>query len=318
MSSSHHTSMSAAAGIAAAVPAQSGSAFVLPAPLQAVSTKFNRFLQSTEEIVDQVSRPIGKYLPYVARFLIVLTFLEDAIRLFMNWDEQMSYLISRRGFNGYFAMFFLTSNIMLQTLGSFIVIGFGKLAPVGVGSLFYGLVLQTFGYAIYSDLSMLSRTLSLCGGLCLLASEALDTRRGRNAKDTSRRNLYAGLPELDAFEPAAYLQVAGRLFYMSLIVALLFDIEMDLLGVLYAMFVTVMCGAVMVGFHARANAVLLVVILVVHNFTVNDYWSVSYYHVLRDTMMYSFYQTWSVIGGLLLLANLGAGEFSIDKMKKSR
>lgn len=34
----------------------------------------------------------SRYLPAVGRFLIVVTFLEDALRIITQWDAQLGYL----------------------------------------------------------------------------------------------------------------------------------------------------------------------------------------------------------------------------------
>lgn len=41
-----------------------------------------------EEIIDCYGGPIQPYLPVVARFLLVVTFLEDTVRLISQWNEQ--------------------------------------------------------------------------------------------------------------------------------------------------------------------------------------------------------------------------------------
>ena len=36
--------------------------------------------------------PFNRYLPGIGRFLIVVTFLEDALRIMTQWNDQLTYL----------------------------------------------------------------------------------------------------------------------------------------------------------------------------------------------------------------------------------
>lgn len=45
-----------------------------------------------EDFVDIYSQPLRPHLPAIGRFLIVLTFLEDALRIFTQWKDQIWYL----------------------------------------------------------------------------------------------------------------------------------------------------------------------------------------------------------------------------------
>ena len=40
-------------------------------------------------LTDEVSR---RYLPAIGRFLIIVTFLEDALRIITQWSDQLVYL----------------------------------------------------------------------------------------------------------------------------------------------------------------------------------------------------------------------------------
>lgn len=58
-----------------------------------------------------VDGPLGarsetnRYLPAIGRFLIVVTFLEDALRIITQWSEQLSYLHDyRRSMSGLFIL----------------------------------------------------------------------------------------------------------------------------------------------------------------------------------------------------------------------
>jgi hypothetical protein len=35
---------------------------------------------------------LNRYLPGIGRFLIVVTFLEDALRIMTQWNDQLTYL----------------------------------------------------------------------------------------------------------------------------------------------------------------------------------------------------------------------------------
>ena len=71
-----------------------------------------------------------------------------------------------------------------------------------------------------------------------------------------------------------------------------------------------------VGFKAKYSAVFLLAILSVFNIIVNNWWSLHADHPHRDFMKYDFFQTLSVMGGLLMLISVGPGGLSIDEKKK--
>ena len=39
-----------------------------------------------------LTRPAHRHLPAIGRFLIVVTFLEDALRIITQWNDQLTYL----------------------------------------------------------------------------------------------------------------------------------------------------------------------------------------------------------------------------------
>lgn len=91
---------------------------------------------------------------------------------------------------------------------------------------------------------------------------------------------------------------------------------------------------VAVGFKAKWSAAFLVVILSGFNVIANNFWSVHSAHPTRDFLKYDFFQTlcassvisvhrqvWTytlsaIVGGLLLLVNMGPGGLSVDEKKK--
>ena len=40
---------------------------------------------------------LGSYVPAIGRFLIVVTFIEDALRILTQWSDQLLYLNEFRG-----------------------------------------------------------------------------------------------------------------------------------------------------------------------------------------------------------------------------
>lgn len=59
-----------------------------PSPLDAIREQTSKI----EDWLDTVSDPLKPYLPAIGRFLIVVTFLEDALRIMTQWNDQLVYL----------------------------------------------------------------------------------------------------------------------------------------------------------------------------------------------------------------------------------
>ena len=70
----------------------SSSATNDPSPLDAIREQTSKI----EDLLDTYSDPIKPYLPAIGRFLIVVTFLEDALRIMTQWSDQLEYLHTYR------------------------------------------------------------------------------------------------------------------------------------------------------------------------------------------------------------------------------
>jgi ER-derived vesicles protein len=54
--------------------------------------KLQAFSKQVEDWVDIHTQPLKPHLPAIGRFLIVVTFIEDALRITTQWGDQLWYL----------------------------------------------------------------------------------------------------------------------------------------------------------------------------------------------------------------------------------
>lgn len=55
-------------------------------------SKVKGVTSQVEDFMEQYTQPIKPYVPAAARFLIVVTFIEDVIRILTQWGDQLWYL----------------------------------------------------------------------------------------------------------------------------------------------------------------------------------------------------------------------------------
>jgi uncharacterized membrane protein YphA (DoxX/SURF4 family) len=272
-----------------------------PSPLDAIREQTSRI----EDWLDTLSEPIKPYLPAIGRFLIVVTFLEDALRIITQWRDQLTYLHDYRHIPTGLTHLFLIVNVIAMTACSFMVIA-RKHSDYGVGGLIGVVILQGIGYGLVFDLNFFLRNLSVMGGLLMVLSDSW----------VRKRFAPAGLPQLDEKDRKMYFQLAGRILLIFLFVGFVFRGDWSFWRVLVSILGFVACVMVVVGFKAKWSAIMLVVILSVFNILVNNFWTLHPHHPHKDFAKYDFFQILSIVGGLLLLVNMGPGQFSIDEKKK--
>ncbi|XP_032828956.1 surfeit locus protein 4 [Petromyzon marinus] len=261
-------------------------------------------MSRAEDVADQFLRVTKHYLPHLARLCLVSTFLEDGVRMWFQWSLQRDYIDRMWGAGFVLASLFVFINLVGQLSGCVLVLSRNFVSYACYG-LFVIIALQTLAYNILWDAHFLMRNLALGGGLLLLLAE--------NRSDG--RSMFAGVPTMGENSPKQYMQLGGRVLLTLMFMTLLnfeasfFSIVQDLVG-------TALMLLVAVGFKTKLAALTLVLWLLAMNVYMHPFWTVSSNKAMHDYMKYDFFQTQSVIGGLLLLVALGPGGVSMDAHKK--
>jgi uncharacterized membrane protein YphA (DoxX/SURF4 family) len=264
-----------------------------------------QYTSRIEDYLDTYSEPIKPLLPAIGRFLIVVTFIEDSIRIVTQWSDQLLYLHDYRGIPSGLTHLFLIINVLAMLSCSTLVVT-RKHTEYAVYGLLGVIFTQAVGYGLILDVNFFLRNLSVAGGLLMVLSDSW----------VRKPAAFAGLPSLDEKDKKMYFQLAGRVLLIFLFVGFVFAGSWSFWRVLVILLGAVACLMVVVGFKAKFSATLLVVILSIFNLLVNNFWTLHEHHPHKDFAKYDFFQILSIVGGLLLLVNSGPGQFSIDEKKK--
>ncbi|KAA1476582.1 SURF4-domain-containing protein [Dentipellis sp. KUC8613] len=268
--------------------------------------KIRAYGKQVEDYVEIYSQPLRPHLPAIGRFMIVVTFLEDALRIITQWSDQLWYLQRHRHFPWGLSHIFLIINVVTMLVGSGAVIT-KRHTELAVGGLLGVVIIQGFGYGLIFDLNFFLRNVSVIGGLLMVFSDSMVTRK----------KLFAGLPSLSETDRRKYFLLAGRVLLIFLFLGFVISGTWSFGRAIVSVFGLVACGMVAVGFKAKWSASFLVIILSAFNVAVNNFWSVNSAHPARDFLKYDFFQTLSIVGGLILLVNMGPGGLSVDEKKKN-
>jgi len=265
--------------------------------------KIAAYAEEIEERIEVISEPLRPHLPTIGRLLTVATFLEDSWRIVNEWKDQAWYLEHERSFPGGISHLFLLANVLVMTGASYGVVAryhtdFSVAALLGV------IIVQSLGYGLLFDLSFFLRNLSVACGLFMVFSDSL-----------VMDNKHFGFPSLSETSRRTYAQLTGRILLIFLFIGFLIRGEWSFARVIVSLLGFVACGMVVVGFKAKWSAAFLVILFSLFNVFVNNWWSLHEEHHQRDFLKYDFFQTLSIIGGLVLLVNMGPGDISVDKKK---
>lgn len=275
--------------------------------LKGAFEQFEAVSLKVENILDNYFSPIKPYLPAVGRLFIVATFYEDALRIFTQWSEQVYYLNVYRKHWRWVTVSFLFINIvfMLSASTSLVI---RKLPTFATAALCSVVFFQGVFYGLILDSLFLLRNLSVVGGLILAYSDTL-------VRDKRSLSM-PGLPMLNNQDNKKYFLLAGRLLLIFLFLGFVFSSDWSFGRVMIILFGLVACASIVVGYKTKFSACVLTVLLFTYNLVANQFWNYLSFNSNRDFLKYEFFQTLSIVGGLVLIVNAGAGEFSIDEKKK--
>uniref|UniRef100_A0A8C2T303 Surfeit locus protein 4 n=1 Tax=Coturnix japonica TaxID=93934 RepID=A0A8C2T303_COTJA len=248
-------------------------------------------------------RVTKQYLPHVARLCLISTFLEDGIRMWFQWSEQRDYIDGTWNCGYFLASIFVFINLFGQLSGCILVLSrnFVQYACFGL----FGIIALQVGESFYFLLVSFCRNLALGGGLLLLLAESR----------SEGKSMFAGVPTMRESSPKQYMQLGGRVLLVLMFMTLL-HFDMNFFYILQNIVGTALIILVAIGFKTKLAALTLVIWLFGINIYFNAFWTIPAYKPMHDFLKYDFFQTMSVIGGLLLVVALGPGGVSMDEKKK--
>lgn len=266
-----------------------------------IQNGFDQMNEFAEELTDKpIIKKLQPYIPGLARFFIVATFYEDSIRLLTQWSDQVFFLHKWKHYPRWFVIIFLISVTIVMIIGSTLLV-LRKQTNYATGALCSCIILQGLVYGLFTGSSFILRNFSVIGGLLIAFSDSI----------VQNKTTFGMLPELQdkSQKFKGYLLLAGRILIVLMFVGFAFSKSW------FTVFLTLggtVCFAI--GYKTKLASLLLGLILVVYNLSLNNYW--FHQDSKRDFLRYEFYQNLSIIGGLLLVTNTGAGDYSVDSKKK--
>jgi len=154
----------------------------------------------------------------------------------------------------------------------------------------------------------LCRNLALSGGVLLLLAES--------QAETTGRSIFAGLPTLgEQSKHKTYMQLSGRVLLVFMFLTLL-RFEISLLQLVQNAVGLSLVVLIAVGYKTKLACIVLSTWLSIINLYVNAWWVYPSDEPIHDFLKYDFFQTLSVVGGLLLVVAIGPGGYSMDEHKK--
>mmetsp|Transcript_64 Transcript_64/g.174 ORF Transcript_64/g.174 Transcript_64/m.174 type:complete len:293 (+) Transcript_64:57-935(+) len=285
-----------------------------------------RFMSDLKDVIeDQLERNLSpkklkRYLEVVGPFLLVLTNAEDALRVLMRWSEQLQYMKLQMKWGTYVSALILLLSALVQAVGSVGVITRVQL-KANCCLLLGFTVVQPVLYGQLTDVDFVFRSLTQVGGLLLLLRH--EDTLGRGAKRGNSQDAFAGMGSeshggRNGAGSGARLQLLGRVLLMAIFFCQgarhLYVSGVTVLSLVGFLLLFALCTLVVAGFKARWSAVILATALGITNLWMFPFWRDN--GRMRDFHKYYFFNTLSIMGGLLLLVSYGPGGLSVDQGSK--
>lgn len=268
--------------------------------------QFVTITNKIETISEKVLKNSKFILPTISRLFLVSTFIEDGFRMWLQWDDQRDYIADHWKVPKFLGVLFVLYNLFVQ-LGCAGMVLFRQKVRPACAFLVSIILIQTFCYSVLWSSNFFVRNLSLTGGLALLFAETFESKA---------RTFFAGVPTLDNKKPQNWMQLVGRL----LLVIMFLTVQSWELSFFYILETLIAVGLmllVVVGWKTRMSALLLACYLFIMNLILNSFWTLPHDSYYRDIYKYDFFQMLSIIGGLLMLINLGPGKVSLDHSRRN-
>ncbi|CAF3237037.1 unnamed protein product [Rotaria socialis] len=263
-----------------------------------------QWLSQAEDYADIFLQRTKYFLPHLARLCLISTFIEDGLRMWMQWSQQRDYIMSSWNVVWFLGTCFVIINLFGQ-LTPCVMILLRKKTDIACAILFFIIAFQSIAYRIIWEPRFLLRSCSLVGGLMLLMVE--------NRKEA--RTLFAGVPTMHNNAPKNYMQLAGRLLLVIMFLTIV-RLDFTFISTIQNIIGGICILCVAIGFKTKLSALFLVLFLSISNIYTNAFWRANNHRALQDFLKYDFFQTMSVIGGLLYVVALGPGGVSVDARKK--
>uniref|UniRef100_A0A1I8GB40 Surfeit locus protein 4 n=1 Tax=Macrostomum lignano TaxID=282301 RepID=A0A1I8GB40_9PLAT len=243
-------------------------------------------------------------IPTVARLCLISTYLEDGIRMWVQWSDQAEYIQHQWNAPAVAGHSFVIANMLLQLAGCAMVLLRCRV-EIACAMLASVLLLQSVAYQILWESNFLLRNLAIGGGVLLLFVESR----------VEARSLFAGLPSTgEGGRHRRWLLLSGRLLVLLMLATLArFDTAVYMLNFGIDLLLVLLIA---VGYKTKLCALAASLKLLIINLIANPWWSLAATSTRRDVMRFDFFQTMSVIGGLLLVVAVGPGGVSLDERKK--
>lgn len=82
--------------------------------MASLKEQMESFSTKAEDVLDTVGQPLKPYIPAMSRFLIIATFLEDSLRIVMQWSDQLTFMQQSRHFPAGLSHLFLGLNVIVS------------------------------------------------------------------------------------------------------------------------------------------------------------------------------------------------------------